>query len=546
MVFYYEQKDPIFYAVLVFARTSTIFGLVSRRPEFWIFLAGHCVSMGMFRTGMWDPGDLTVLRWEAVNAMLLFMVFVLTFYNGHCYQRYMYLYNLCMEVLDGTCFFVQEIIISMSPPSVERHRVRAVKYILAMLHIFFIGLTGRMKKKADWRELVQRGLLTALEAEQLQNYPAQSIETVLVLSTWAMQTVDRGLEDDAFWGARSMRIAHTHNRLQGYMSLVLGAIHEIGDTMAMPIPFAYYHVMNVVLIFDMMMLCVLTASFMTYQTVFPFLVSVLFFLGLREVAGSLSDPFGGDVADFPINSFLRYAFDSAVCLLEAFRHGDAVEFTRNLVQSTEEFTSDQMRHIIANASLYSDGYDPLETMPFSWNREMPLTEMTGDPDGPELVLDRTKMFPDGDWKNQEIVAMTRAAVVEEYVEEVKKLSLLAKCCGMCCGKRKVVIYMADEHVEEVDIHAKANRHLLAEKEENTHIEEEIRQVKKDVALLKQKLEWRLHTGRELGLHVDAMVAKALDKTKSAVDAHHKHRPQAPEFTTFSEAQIIVANATAPV
>merc|ERR1740130_149949 len=110
--------------------------------------------------------------------------------------------------------------------------------------------------------MVQRGLLTALEAEQLQNYPAQSIETVLVLSTWAMQTVDRGLEDDAFWGPRSMRIAHTHNRLQGYMTHILSAIHEIGDTMAMPVPFAYYHVMNVVLIFDMMMLCVLTASFM--------------------------------------------------------------------------------------------------------------------------------------------------------------------------------------------------------------------------------------------------------------------------------------------
>merc|ERR1719181_836558 len=119
-----------------------------------------------------------------------------------------------MDALDGVNLFVQEAVVNLSPPSVEVHRIRVVKYAVAMLHAFFVGLTGRMKSKSDWREMVQRGLLTKLEAEQLQNYPSHNIEAVIVISTWAMQIVDRALEDDAFWGKRSMRIAHTHNRLQ--------------------------------------------------------------------------------------------------------------------------------------------------------------------------------------------------------------------------------------------------------------------------------------------------------------------------------------------
>merc|ERR1719162_2843543 len=139
-----------------------------------------------------------------------------------------------------------------------------------------------MKTKTEWREVVRRGLLSKLEAEQLQSYPSHSIEAVLVLATWTMQIIDKALEDDVFWDFRSMRIAHTHNRLQNHMNTILSSVHEIGDVLALPIPYPYYHVMNLVLIFNLLILCVICASFMTYQTVFPFFVSLMFFLGLRD------------------------------------------------------------------------------------------------------------------------------------------------------------------------------------------------------------------------------------------------------------------------
>merc|ERR1719375_1471392 len=341
-------------------------------------------------------GEFDKFRWEAVSATQMFMVFCSTFFNGHCFTRYLYLYDLCMEVLDGSLFFVQEIVVSMSSPRVEHHRIRAVKYVLAMMHVFFVGITGGMKSKSEWREVVRRGLLTKLEAEQLQYYPSHCIETVLVLSTWTMQIIDKALEDDVFWDFRSMRIAHTHNRLQSHMNSILRSVHEIGDVLALPIPYPYYHVMNLVLIFNLLILSIICASFSTYQTVIPFLISVMFFLGLREVSAALAEPFNGDDSDFPIDAFLQYAFDTAICLLEAFRTGNAEEFVSRLLDSTTEFTNEQLRHRIPNHIIYTKNYDPTSSSPFSWNKEMPLLALASHSKGPIAALKTNQMAPTKD------------------------------------------------------------------------------------------------------------------------------------------------------
>jgi predicted membrane chloride channel (bestrophin family) len=540
-MFYYEQKDPIYHALLVFFKTVTIFGLVIRRFEFWVFLGGHCSFLILFRMGTWNTGDLSELKWEAVSATQMFMVFLLTFFNGHCYNRYMYLYDLCMDVMDGINFFVQELVISMSPPSVENHRVRAVKYTLALLHIFFVGLTGRMKKKSDWKLLVQRGLLTRLEAEQLQNYPSQSIETVLVLSTWAMQIIDKGLEDDAFWTRRSMRIAHTHNRLQLYMNDILRSIHEIGDVCALPLPFPYFHVMNVVLLFNLLVLCVLTASFQTYQTVFPMLVSILFFLGLREVAAALADPFNGQDSDFPIHNFLQSAFDNSVCLLEAFRHGDSHAIAARLLERTTEFTDPQLRHVVPNYVLYNSLYDPILGSPFSWNREYPLSEMMQHHAGPHHVLTKSKLVTTvDDW-------MVTIPKEEEKQEEAKppKKSVVKRFCEACieafCGGKQAV-HVQESIPEAMPPLVRAEERVIKTREKNNQLQETVDSVQKKYSGINNRLMHQLKVGRELGLPVDEWYEAAIQKNKGH---DYKMRQAGPEFTTFDEARTIVNNARYP-
>lgn len=539
MVFYYEQKEPIFYALVSWLKTTTIFGLVLKRPEFWFFLAGHCTAMAMFKTGIWHSGELTDLSgtWEAVSATQMFMVFLLTFYNGHCYDRYLRLYHNCMEALDGTIFFVQEVVISMAPPSVEAHRIRAVKYACAMLHIFFVGLTGRMKNKADWREIVQRGLLTKLEAEQLQHYPSQSIETVLVVSTWAMQIIDKGLEDDAFWHSRSMRIAHTHNRMQAFMTQLLRSFHEIGDEIANPIPFQLYHLMNIVLMFNLFLLCTLTAVFATYQTVFPLMISIMFFLGLREVAGNLSDPFHGRGfgSDFPVASFVQYGFDTSVCLLEAFRHGDPEAFASKLATECKEFTNEQLRHTTPDKVIYPPKYDATVQMAFGWNQEGSMTEMEGHPDGPEEIMTRTSMNPD---EFPEVRKRRRRNEDDDLVM-VHKPGFFGRLFGKSSRPQHVNEKAGAEGTDLLE----AEIRLGKSQKRNAGVEEEICKWREEVMDLRTLLEHRLKVGHDLNLPVDEIVSNAMNKLVEPDDSKTRRVP--PEFTSFDEARAIVKHAADP-
>lgn len=531
MVLYYEQKEPIFHALLAWTKIRTIFGLVLKRFEFWFFIGGHCTAMAMFKTGMWDAGELGELSgtWEAVSTTQMFMVFLLTFYNGHCYDRYLRLYYLCCDVLDGSIFFVQELVVALSPPRAEQHRIRAVKYIVAIQHLFFVGLTGGMKSKKDWREIVNRGLLTKLEAEQLQIYPSQSIETVLVVATWTMQIIDKALEDDAFWTERSMRVAHTHNRMSEHMTQFLHAMHQIGDELACPIPFPMWHLMNVVLAFNLFLLCTLTAVFKTYQTVFPLMISVMFFLGLREVAANLSDPFHGRGfgSDFPIADFLQFAFDGSVCLLEAFRHGDPDEFAQMLVKNTKEFTNEQLSHSTPNSVIYKPKYDPVVMNPFSWHREKPLVEMTGFEEGPEEILRYGGMVPAEDDMPKERKKRTRI-----LKKKPTKRGFLSILLGRAATNNSLTEIIKEPEKTETE------KRLERLQKKNAKIEEEISKWDAEVNQLRAVLEHRLSVGRDLGLPVDEILAKALNKTEEPKMATR----DAPQFTSFDEASRLMVNA----
>jgi len=544
MVFYYEQNQPMYFALLVFARTKTIFGMVARRLEFWVFFLVHCVGVILFRTGVLSVGEFAKFRWEAVSATQMFMVFCSTFFNGHCFTRYLYLYDLCMDVLDGTLFFVQELVVSMASPRVEHHRIRAVKYVLAMMHIFFVGITGGMKSKSEWREIVKRGLLSKLEADQLQAYPSHCIETVLVLATWAMQIVDKALEDDVFWDFRSMRIAHTHNRLQAHMNTILKSIHEIGDVLALPIPFPYYHVMNLVLLFNLLVLCVICASFMTYQTVFPFFVSLMFFLGLREVSASLADPFNGEDSDFPIDTFLQYAFDGAICLMEAFRGGNAEEFVSRLLDSTNEFTEEQLRHKLEPEVLYQRNYDPSVSSPFSWNKEMPLLSMAAHSKGPLAVLQGAQMAPSKDvmekLRQQKEVERIDLGAGQRTLNPVAVAFSCRDCClrclNFCCPKRAIKWNIAYKDVIPPDV-IRAQHQLAEAKKDTVMYQEQIDVWKAKLEIQRVIFEDRVKKARDLGL-------PDVDKILGTEVIHVTKRARTtPEFKDFAEARGLIKQAT---
>jgi len=385
MTFYYDPGQPMLFSLTVCSRTQTMFEMVFRRFEFWFFVAMHIGLVVLVRYGYMEPYQLSYNEWEALGYIQFFLTFFLTFYNGQCFARYLQLYELSVGMIDGIMLFMHEVVVSIPYAELEKHRITAVKYVLAMTYVYFIGTVKGTLTKSDWEEIVARGLLTNHEAELLQVFPAKSTESILVLSAWAMQIVDLALSHPMMWGPRSMRIGHTHNRAKAHLLSTLRYSNEIQATLALPIPCAYFNLMNTVIAFNVLILCFVAAGYQNYFTIFPFAIAMLFFMGLREISAALADPFGTDDVDFPVDRFIDHCFDGSVCVLETFRSTEATD-TQALLDRVIPFTNQHVRAKITNDVLYQDNYSLETGNVFAWSMESPLSLLSVKSEHPTKIL----------------------------------------------------------------------------------------------------------------------------------------------------------------
>jgi len=87
----------------------------------------------------------------------------------------------------------------------------------------------------------------------------------------------------------------------------------------MPVPFPYFHALTVLLVFNLGLInyaLVATVIFEWYLTLIVYGILCLFFLGLREVAICMSDPFGDDDVDFNLEPMLKGAWINAIACLK--------------------------------------------------------------------------------------------------------------------------------------------------------------------------------------------------------------------------------------
>merc|ERR1719359_2703305 len=147
------------------------------------------------------------------------------------------------------------------------------------------------------------------------------------------------------------------------------AYREISETMAQPIPFAYWHLMNLVFSLNFLLLALILASFEHWLTIVPYSMALMTFMGLREVSNQLADPFGDDIVDFPLAKFLDYTFDHSVCLLQAFSANDAYERVRRQIFVSEAFNERQVRRHVTQENLYSDAYAAHTDSIYIWEKE---------------------------------------------------------------------------------------------------------------------------------------------------------------------------------
>jgi len=333
IVYYNSQRSVL---LSLFQWHGTVFKMVLLRFEFWVFLFVHICFITVCIIFL--PNTKVVFNWKLMAGMQYLMTFFITFYNSQCFERFKTLYPLCNELVNSTIRFTQEMTTSLPDPSLDMHRTAMSKYLLVVVFEYFMMVTGGKPTPDNWKMLKRKGLLTEAEAEMLSMFPGG--KATFVVTTWVLQILRHALEQDVMWiEGKSQQTMHVYNRHNQHMTTLLGACLRIGDLMAMPIPFVYYHLMNVILTLNIMLLILLPALFRTYMTVFPASVALLIYMGLREVAAALADPFGQDPTDFPIAAFINQGFDHAICILEAFALPEVKQCLLERLEHVEDFSS---------------------------------------------------------------------------------------------------------------------------------------------------------------------------------------------------------------
>merc|ERR1719398_122565 len=79
---------------------------------------------------------------------------------------------------------------------------------------------------------------------------------------------------------------------------------EASQIMELPMPFQYFHIMNLMLFLNLFLWGYSLGCEDSYFAPLIFMFVRVMFQGIRELSTALSDPFGKDEVDFPVNDWM--------------------------------------------------------------------------------------------------------------------------------------------------------------------------------------------------------------------------------------------------
>merc|ERR1719198_2702124 len=88
------------------------------------------------------------------------------------------------------------------------------------------------------------------------------------------------------------------------MYQIRGCQAFVVQTMELPMPFQYFHIMNFMLILNLVLWAYSLACQDSFFAPFIYVFVQMMFQGIRELSTSLSDPWGSDDVDFQVNDWL--------------------------------------------------------------------------------------------------------------------------------------------------------------------------------------------------------------------------------------------------
>ena len=334
-------------------------GVDSGRGTFWrtVFEATADDGVNVGPKEYWEKSNM-MIPWQATGTLTPLMVFALVFFLSECYSRFMTFFYAC-ELMETA---IQDMTVLMLVHA-KGHEQRwdAVRYLTAAaITTFARARANRVwdepKKdldEASWKRLrspertwhaagvpdtipgwprsvgdeelahtekmhelgtsaappePQRptscpALLKVHEVDALRCYPDSMVGLVLV--TWCVQTLKELERNGELTGP-------AFGQAQGSALKLQSASCKICNLLNLPIPLPYFHTLVVLqnVCFAIMSWSLL--SFVSFLTPIVLFFAVLCMVGLREVAVALSNPFGKDDVDFPIDKWIAQLRSNAL------------------------------------------------------------------------------------------------------------------------------------------------------------------------------------------------------------------------------------------
>ena len=199
-------------------------------------------------------------------------------------------------------------------------RGNATRHFLSSMHILYYSLHGEDFDDDEWQVIVDRCLLTPGEVALLRNYAG--FKPFLTL-TWALeeaqaQVREKTLTDDL---GQSIREEVVHAQFREVAYKFRGHCGQIINLLKEPVPFPYFHLLNMMLIIQLGLTAYALATKVIWQFgVIMMLIISLVLLGMRGLAVQLSNPFGDDSVDFNLESFMSGAYKNALSYLREDEH----------------------------------------------------------------------------------------------------------------------------------------------------------------------------------------------------------------------------------
>mmetsp|Transcript_61015 Transcript_61015/g.170679 ORF Transcript_61015/g.170679 Transcript_61015/m.170679 type:complete len:376 (-) Transcript_61015:188-1315(-) len=289
--------------------SGTVIPEVVTGMEFWLLLIINIAVRTLRALDLFKPEEYGVaLPFGLTGVTGSLMTFFVCFYNGQQFTRYNHLYATTQAMFEHTMEFASMLRVQVPNQAVRR---KASKLLLASCLTFFFARTDSISR-IEWKQLYRLELITIEEINHLRKHVRHLEDDAIpaiVLLQWAGELVFKHTENTP----------DREDMLAGFFGKLYHVCRcqtEIVNIMELPMPFQYFHIMNMMLMLNLVLWGYALGCQDSHFAPLIFMFVQMMFQGLRELSTSLADPFGDDIVDFPLHSWMSSTYSRIHCIIE--------------------------------------------------------------------------------------------------------------------------------------------------------------------------------------------------------------------------------------